>query len=501
MNPSFDELKTLLHRVHDLNMAAAVLEWDQETHMPTGSAMARANQVGTLRRLAHEHFTDDRVGDLLEQLAPQVADHDPASFEASLVRVARRDYEKARKIPAAMVAEMAQAVALGKEGWKAARETDTFATFTPHLERLVALNRQKADILGYEAHVYDALLDQFEPGLTTAVVDAVFADLRSELVPLVQAIAEKPAPDDACLHQPFEADAQWQFGLDVIRAFGYDFDRGRQDHSAHPFTTTFSITDVRITTRVDPQFFSPAFFGTLHEAGHALYEQGIDHALERTLLAEGTSLGMHESQSRLWENLVGRSAAFWAHYYPQGQQAFPKALGGVSEETFYRAINKVVPSLIRVEADEVTYNLHIMLRFELEKSLMEGTLAVADLPEAWNAKMRAYFDLTPPTDADGVLQDIHWSLGAFGYFPTYALGNLMSTQLFDAARRALGDLDGQIRQGHFADLLGWLRTHVHHPGRTRTADEILHATTGHGLDATSWLRYVRQKYGALYELP
>ncbi len=493
-----ERLRALLARVHDLNSAAAVLEWDQETYMPDGATAARAHQIATLRRLAHEHFTTDEVGRLLDALAPDAADLDPVSTRASLVRVARRDYEKAVRLPPELVAEMAEAIALARHAWKAARETNRFATFAPHLERIVDLNVRKAEAYGYAARRYDALLDQYEPGMTTAEVERVFGALRSELVPIVQSIADAAPLDDAVLHRAFDRQKQWDFGMSVLRDIGYDFERGRQDLSTHPFTTTFSITDVRLTTRVDEHFFPTAFFGTLHEAGHGLYEQGIDPELERTPLAEGTSLGMHESQSRLWENLVGRSLPFWRHYFGPLQAAFPDALAGVSPEAFYRAVNRVRPSLIRVEADEVTYNLHIMLRFELETAMVEGRVGVAELPELWNAKMEEYLGLRPATDAQGVLQDVHWSIGSLGYFPTYTLGNLMSTQLFDQARRDVPGLEDQIAAGRFADLLAWLRTHVHRYGRKLTATEILQHVTGEGLSAESWLAYIRRKYGALY---
>ncbi len=498
MQERLDELKSLLGQVQDLNAAAAVLEWDQETYMPDGAAEARAHQVATLRKLAHEFFTADEVGTLLEALAPETQALDPVSTEASLVRVTRRDYDKALKVPASLVAEMAEAVARGKQTWRKARAENTYATFAPHLERLIALNVQKAEALGYEDRIYDALLDQYEEGMKTATVETVFTDLRAQLVPIVQAIAESTPPDASFLHQPFDTQKQWDFGMGVLKDVGYDFDRGRQDISTHPFTTSFSITDVRVTTRVNEQFLPSALSSTLHECGHGLYEQGIDLALERTPLADGTSLGMHESQSRMWENLVGLSRPFWQHYYPQLQAVFPDQLGGVSLETFYRGINNVTPGLIRVESDEVTYNLHIMLRFELEQAMVEGRVQVAELPDLWNAKMEEYLGLRPETDAEGVLQDIHWSLGAIGYFPTYSLGNLMSVQLFDQAQQDLPDLENQIASGQFAGLLGWLQTNIHQYGRKLQALEILQRVTGQGLDAGPWLAYIRQKYGAIY---
>lgn len=484
MPEPLQQLKDRLAVVADLRAAAAVLEWDQETYMPPGAAEARALQLSTLKRLAHEHFTDDEIGSLLDRLDGD----DP------LVRVTRRDFERATRLSPDLVARMAGAKARAMEAWKRARQDDDFPHFAPHLQHLLDLTREQADALGYEDRRYDALLEEYEPGLTWREVDRVFRDLRQQLVPIVQAIAEREPPDDSFLRRPFDAQKQWAFGEEVARAFGYDFECGRQDRSAHPFTTTFAISDVRITTRIAPEFFPTGFFGTLHEAGHALYEQGIDPALARTPLADGTSLGMHESQSRLWENLVGRSRPFWRWAFPKLRQTFPEALADVDEEAFYRAVNRVEPSLIRVEADEVTYSLHVMLRFEIESALVEGEMRVEDLPEAWNETMFGFLGLRPGSDADGCLQDIHWSLGAFGYFPTYALGTLMSVQLFEAARRDLGDLDGMMERGEFGPLLGWLRAHVHRHGRARSAAQILRDATGSDLSAEPWLAYARAKF-------
>ena len=329
-------------------------------------------------------------------------------------------------------------------------------------------------------------------------VKRLFDELRARLVPIVQAIAEREPPDDSVLKQEFDERKQWDFGLAVIRDFGFDFERGRQDKSAHPFTTAFSVNDVRITTRVQRDYFPTAFFGTLHECGHALYDQGFDPQLERTPLASGASLSVHESQSRLWENLVGRSRPFWEGYYPKLQETFPAQLGDVELDRFYRAINRVEPSLIRVEADEVTYNLHIMLRFELELQLVERKLPVSDLPEVWNAKMKEYLGVEPPNDAQGVLQDIHWSGGAIGYFPTYTLGNLLSAQLFQSAQRDIPDLIEQIRSGRFQELLGWLREKIHKHGRKFPPMELIRRATGRELETESYLKYIREKYSEIY---
>ena len=494
----FSDLITILNRVHDIENAANLLEWDHETYMPAGAAEARSHQVATLRQLAHEQFTSQRVGDLLADAEEKLNGTDPLDTDAALVRVSRREYDKATKVPSHIVAEMARTVSRAKHAWKEARENDAFSEFAPHLQTLIALSVEKAEALGYEDRVYDALLDQYEPGMKTADVERVFGDLRARLVPLVDSFLEAPQPDGSFLHKHYDHQKQWDFGLEVIRDFGYDFNRGRQDLSAHPFTTSFSITDVRLTTRVNETFLPTALFGTLHEAGHGLYEQGVALELDRTLLAEGTSLGMHESQSRLWENLVGRSLGFWKHYYPRLQQFFPDRLGVVSLDNFYRAINRVSPSLIRVEADEVTYNLHIMLRFELETALIDRSLSISDLPAAWNDKMEEYLGIRPKDDAEGVLQDIHWSLGIFGYFPTYALGNLMSTQLFDQAEKDLGNLEAQIEAGQFTDLLNWLREKIHQYGKKLDATDLLKRTTGSDLNSRSWLAYIERKYGELY---
>ncbi len=492
---SLDTLKEHLAPVSDLGAAAALLEWDQETYMPPGAAEARTHQLATLKTLAHERLTSDTVGTLLDKLE---ADAPEAELDRALVRIARRDYDRATKLSADFVSRFATAKARALEAWKHARQNDDFVRFAPNLQEIVDLSVEQAEALGYDGDRYDALLDEYEPGATTAEIKRVFGDLRQSLIPIVRALSETESPDDSVLRRSFDPERQWHFGMEVARAVGYDFVHGRQDKSAHPFTTSFSVRDVRITTRIAPTFFSTGLFGTIHEAGHALYEQGIDPALDRTPLADGTSLGIHESQSRLWENLVGRSRPFWRWAYPRLRQTFPDVLADVQEDDFYGAVNRVRPSLIRVEADEVTYNLHVMLRFQIETALIDGDLAVADVPEAWNAAMQDMLGLTPPSNADGCLQDIHWALGAMGYFPTYTLGTLMSVQLFEAAQRDLGDLGEMFARGEFEPILGWMREHVHRWGRARSAAEIMYEATGGPLSAEPWLDYVRQKFGAVY---
>ncbi len=488
-------LKKRLGKIRDVESTAAVLEWDQETYMPPGAVKARAEQIATVRQIGHDWLTSDEIGTLIDEVETE---GELSEIDEALLRVVRRDYERATRLPKTLVARLAKAVSLAKESWKTAREKDDFSIFAPDLESILELNREKAEALGYEDSIYDPLLDEFEPDFTGREVEELFSRLRSELVPIVHAIAEREEPDTSFLRARFPTDVQWDFGIRVIEDFGFDMSCGRQDLSAHPFTTTFDVTDVRLTTRISEDFFSPAFFGTLHEAGHGMYEQGVDPKLARTPLASGTSLGMHESQSRLWENLVGRSRPFWRHYYPLLKKRFGVALGEVDEERFYRGINRVAPTLVRVESDEVTYNLHIMIRFEIEIDLLEGQLRVDDVPQAWNERMRDYLGIAPASDARGALQDIHWSLGTFGYFPTYTLGNLMSVQLYDQARADIENLDQRIAQGVFDDLLDWLRTNVHRHGRSRSADRILRDVCGEPLSAAPWLAYVRRKFGDIY---
>ncbi len=500
LEAKIQRLKTLLGEVVDLQRAAAVLGWDQETYMPPGGAAQRGQQLATLSRLAHVKFTSDEIGALLEDLAPYAAQLDPDSDEARLIKVTRRDYDKATRVPPDLVAEMSRAASEGQVAWREARAAADFSKFRPYLERLVDLKRAYARLFAPYDHIYDPLLDDFEPGMKTAEVQAIFEALRPQQVELIQAIAERPQVEDGFLYQTFDEQDQWDFGVEVITCFGYDWQRGRQDKSAHPFTTSFGMGDVRITTRLDPNNLATALFGTLHEGGHALYEQGLDPALDRTPLARGASLAIHESQSRLWENLVGRSRAFWEFFYPRLQERFPAQLGNVSLEAFYKGINKVQPSLIRVEADEATYNLHIMLRLELEIALLEGSLEVKDLPEAWNERMQAYLGLTPPDDAQGVLQDIHWSMGALGYFATYALGNLISVQWWEAIQQDIPDLEDHLRRGEFAPLLTWLREKVHRHGAKFEPQELVRRVTGQGIQAEPYLRYLRTKYGEIYGL-
>ena len=498
---ALEELQEHLAGVKALAEAAAVLSWDQQTYMPPGGAEARASQLMALSRVIHQKMTGDETSRLLDRAERTADGADPDSEEAAFLRVARRDFSQATRVPEALVAERTRVTTLAHEAWAHARAANDWNAFAPWLTQILDLTRQQADHLGHGGERYDALLDQYEPGMTTAQVRAMFEAIKPDSVSLVRAIAAKGpgAIDDAVLRRDFDEEKQRQFGEKVVGRLGFDWNRGRQDKAVHPFCTSFGIGDVRITTRFERNFLPAALFGSIHETGHALYEQGIGERYAGNVMADGTSLGFHESQSRLWENLVGRSRAFWECFYPDLRETFPEALEGVDVGAFYRAINKVAPSLIRVEADEVTYNLHILLRFEMEQDLLSGAVSVSDAPAAWNAKTEQYLGLTPPDDAQGILQDVHWSGGMIGYFPTYSVGNLLAVQLYDKADDDLGGrLSEQIASGEFAPLLGWLRENVHQWGRKYEPTELVRRVTGGPLDPAPYLKYLKAKFGAVY---
>jgi carboxypeptidase Taq len=500
METKINQLKSNLAEVFDLQSSAGLLGWDQQTYMPTGGAEGRSHQLSTLERLAHVKFTSPETGALLDDLEGYAEQLGPDSDDARLIKVSRREYEKHIKVPPEWVAEFARITTIAQQVWQEAREEDNFAKFQPYLEKIVVLRQQYANLFTPYAHIYDPLLDDYEPGLKTADVKEIFETLRPHQVELIQKIAEMPQADDSFLHQPFDEGKQWGFGVKVITKYGFDWKRGRQDRSAHPFTQNSGIDDVRITTRVIPDFLNPALFATMHEAGHALYELGVDHTFARTPLAGGTSLAVHESQSRMWENLVGRSMPFWEYFYPLLQDTFPSQLGNVDLQKFYKGINKVEPSLIRVEADEATYNLHIMMRLELEIALMEGNLEVKDLPEAWNASSKEYLGIIPTDDACGVLQDVHWSGGMIGYFSTYALGNLIASQLWECINSDIPDLPDQIRNGEFSPLLTWLVEKIHRHGSKYEPLELVQRVTGSKINPEPYMRYLQTKFGEIYNL-
>jgi carboxypeptidase Taq len=494
------ELKSRLNEIADLSTALALTGWDQQTYMPAGGTEDRSDVQSTLSNLIHIKITAPELGQLLEDLRPLQAELDPDSDDARLIKVCRRGYEKEIKVSTEWVTDFARTTGLAHTAWEQAKKGSDFSIFQSHLERIVNLRREYANFFAPYTHIYDPLLDDFEPGMKTAEVQSIFNTVRPVQVALIQAIAAKPPADDSFLKLGYAETDQWNFGVEVITRFGYDWNHGRQDKAMHPFTQGFGIGDVRITTRIDPNRVATALFGTMHEAGHALYELGIDRGLRRTPLATGASMALHESQSRMWENLVGRSLPFWKFFYPRFQQMFPAQVGNIDLMTFYRGINKVEPSMIRVEADEATYNLHIMLRLEIEIALMEGSLEVKDLPDVWNQKMREYLGITPSDHAQGVLQDVHWSGGMLGYFPTYALGNLVSAQLWEVIQKDIPTLESQIERGQFGELLAWLRQNMHRFGAKFEPQELVQKITGSKIDPQPYLRYLQAKYSEIYEL-
>jgi carboxypeptidase Taq len=496
------ELKRRLLEISDLYSAGALLSWDQATYMPKGGVAARSRQGAMLGRLAHERLVAPALGRLLDDLAVHAESLPPDDDDARLIQVARRDFDRAIKVSSDYVARLNAHAAASYDAWTAARPANDFSAMRPWLEKTLALSREYAEFFAPYDHIADPLIDGSDQGMTTARVRALFSKLRRDLVPMVRAIGEQPAIDDGCLHASFGEAAQLDFGLAVATRMGYDLTRGRLDKTHHPFCTTFSAGDVRITTRVCENDIGDALFSTIHEAGHALYEQGVSRALEGTPLGSGTSAVVHESQSRLWENVVARSFGFWEYFYPELKRAFPDQFGPVPLATFYRAINKVQRSLIRTDADEVTYNLHIMLRFDLELKLLEGRLAVKDLPEAWRAAMQADLGVAPSDDRDGCLQDVHWYFGLVGGgFQSYTIGNILSAQFYAAALKAHPQIPHEIRSGEFATLHAWLTDHIYRHGRKFPPGELVERATGSPMSMAPYVAYLRAKYGDIYRLP
>lgn len=500
---SLATLKSRLLEIQHLKDAAALLSWDQETYMPAGGGQTRAEQLATLQTLAHAKFVSPEIEALLLHHV------DPATGLAegnglddaskALVRETWRDFSRAKKLPSDFVKRLERECSLAQQVWTEARRLDDFGSFLPNLQTVVALKLEEIDYLGYEASPYDALLDTYEPGATVAQLQPLFTSLRQGLLELLQHVREATSPpDDRMLFQAYDEQQQIAFGKLVLQSMGYDFNRGRVDLSAHPFTTSFHPTDVRVTTRVFEKDLPSCLFSCLHEGGHGLYDQGLPQEQYGTPLGESLSHGIHESQSRLWENSVGRSKAFWTHFLPLLRQHFPAQLGAVSLDAFHAALNTVKPSLIRVEADEVTYNLHIMVRFEIELALIEQQVQVKDLPALWREKMQEYLGIAPERDADGVLQDVHWSLGALGYFPTYSLGNLYASMFFQQARQDVPTLETDIQRGHLLSLKTWLNHNIHRYGRQYSTTDLLHRVTGRTLSVEPFLSYLRAKIGDVY---
>jgi carboxypeptidase Taq len=470
--------------------------------MPKGGGPVRAEQLATVTRLSHQLFTSDEIGRLLDNLEGYEASLPAESDEASLIRVSRRDWQKARKVSPELAAEIARAGAAGYQSWVKARAANDFKSFLPFLETMIELKRRYVECFPDVAEPYDALLDDYEQGLTAAEVRTVFDRVRDGLVPLVRLVTERAgAVDGSPMRGHFPADDQKRLALKVIERWGFNPDSWRLDPTAHPFASSMATQDIRITTRYDDAYLGTSFFGTLHETGHGLYEHGVSPTLERTPLCRGVSLGLHESQSRMWENLVGRGRPFWRFAYPLALEVFPEHFGKYDEEAVYRSVNKMGPSLIRVEADELTYSLHIIMRFEIEQQLFNGTLKASELPEVWNAKVNEYLGIDVPSDAKGVLQDVHWSEGLLGYFPTYALGTIIASQIWERIQREIPDLDQQMASGEFGALRGWLVEHLHRYGRKFTPKETIAMVAGGPIDPEPYLRYLTSKVTSLYGDP
>lgn len=499
---AYGQLVAHLRELALLRSCGSVLGWDEQTNLPPRGAEHRANQLALLAGLSHDRATNPAVQEWLDDLHAPSDVGGESSIAWAIIRDARRSYERSVKLPRKLVEELSRTTTLSQHKWVEARQKKDFSLFQPWLEKVVALKREEADALGSETGVkYDALIEDYEPGATTQQIQAAFTPLREVLVQLVAAIRESEVkPDISILEREYPVDAQKRFGIEAATAIGFDFDAGRLDIAAHPFCSGIGPGDCRLTTRYDVHHFPGAFFGTLHEAGHGIYEQGLLDEQFGLATGEACSLGIHESQSRMWENLVGRSRAFWEHFYSQAQAHFSGAIGDVHIDDFYKAINDVRPSWIRVEADEVTYNLHIMLRFQLEQALVSGELNVADVPGAWNETFTQFFGMTPPDDALGCLQDVHWSAGLIGYFPTYALGNMYASQFFEKAGDDLGDLSAMFVKGEFVPLKEWLNRNIHAHGRRYYAPELVKVVTGQPLSAEPLLRHLQGKFEAIYGL-
>jgi carboxypeptidase Taq len=498
MSEKLNQIKQIFGEVGDLGRAASVLGWDQQVNMPPGGGEARGQQLATLGKIAQEKFTSDEVGKLLDDLKGEFGDAE--TDDGAMIRVAARDYDKAKRVPPEFVAEQAMVASKAFEAWVEAKGKSDFSIFRPHLEKLLDLVKKYVSFFPPADHPYDVLLEDYEPGMKTADVQVIFGNLRPKQVELIKGIANAKQVKDDFLHKKYNEKKVWDFSETIIKKFGYDFSRGRQDKAPHPFETTFSVNDVRITNRFELGNPLATLFSAMHESGHAMYEQGVNPAYERTPLASGTSLAVHESQSRMWENIVGRSLPFWEHFYPELKKTFPTQLDGVGLKAFYKAINKVEPSFIRVNADEATYNMHIMLRLEMEIGMVDGSIAIKDLPEIWNTKMRDYLGVTPPNDAQGVLQDIHWSYGSIGYFSTYALGNIVSAQLWEAVNKDIRGLEDQIRSGTFDELRNWMREKIHVHGRKYDPQDLVQKVTGSKIDSAAYVRYLTKKYSDIYGL-
>lgn len=494
---SYSDYKEQLQKIADINYSSALLSWDQEVHMPPKGAEIRARQLSTLAGVAHDMLTAESFGVLLNALK---VDTSLSKKESKNIALSLKDYTNRKKYSREFVELMSKTISQTFQAWQEAKEKNDFSIYAPQLEKLVKLKREECTILGYKEHPYDALLDQYEPEIKTSDLTMLFSDVRIQLVDFVKKIAEKPQIKGDFMFQYFDKDTQWKFGLDLLKQMGYDLEAGRQDISSHPFTINFNSHDVRVTTRVNENNLHEMIWSCIHEGGHALYEQGLDFNDYGLPSAEAISLGIHESQSRLWENNIGRSFGYWKQNFPLIQSYFPEQLKNVTVADFYKAMNLVEPSLIRTSADELTYHFHILIRFEIEKALIEGGIEVSDLPAQWNKKYKEYLGIDVPNDSHGVLQDIHWSHGSFGYFPTYSLGSFYAAQFLKQAKNEIPTLESEIENGNMKPLLDWLRIKVHGHGKYYSAEELCIMICGEKLNFSHFMEYVKVKYSDLYKL-
>ncbi len=488
---NYTQYKNVLQKIADIKYASAVLQWDQETYLPKNGNDARGRQIATLNELAHKLFIDSKLEDLMKELllSNQLSDHQKRNVTLSL-----EDYNKSKKLPSTFVRRMSETVNKSFHAWLNARRENKFSIFKNPLQEIIELKKQEADLLGYENHPYNALMNDYDKGLTTTIVDKLFSDLQPQLSHILEKITDQPSTDDSMLHQHFDKTAQGDSGIEILKRMHFNFDAGRQDISEHPFTTNFSCKDVRVTTRINENDFSNMLWSCIHEGGHALYEQGLPDDQYGLPLGEYCSLSIHESQSRLWENCIGRSLPFWKHNYGLLQQKFPKQFQKKTVEEFYAAINKVQPSLIRTEADEVTYHFHIMIRYEIEKLLIEGTLKTKDIPSYWNEQYKNYLGVIVPNDVQGCLQDVHWSHGSFGYFATYSFGSLYAAQFYSSIKNIHPNIENEICQGLTEKVWDWLKNNVYEHGRYFNSEELCKAATGKVLDSKYFIDYLKNKY-------
>ena len=505
MQNNMKKLKELGHEIHRLEQISALLGWDQETYIPKGAVNDRAEQQSVIQGILHSKITNPELGKILKGLGADLnslnVNGNYSDTDRALIKNTARIYSKNVKLPKSLVEREAKETSIAQAKWVEARKKSDFSLFSPHLDLILQLQREKADLLGYEDERYDALLDDYEPWMKTKEIVEVFSKFQGKLKSFIDRIvSSKTSIDDSFLYKGYDNEKQKAFGVEILNSMGYSFTRGRLDVSAHPFTTTIGYDDIRITTRYNKNNFKTGIFGIIHEGGHGLYELGFSEEIRGTILAEGTSMGIHESQSRLWENVIGRSKPFWKAFFPKLKAFFPEPLNGVSPDQFYRAVNIVKPSLIRVEADEVTYSMHIIIRFNLERKLLNGELSVDMLPDAWNREYGEYLGIEPENDAEGVLQDIHWSGGMIGYFPTYALGNLYAAQIYDTLKKEVKDLDSKLEEGNLKVVLDWLRKHVHRYGSIYNASELCKKVTGETLNPDYFMNYLESKYKQVYDL-